>query len=68
LSIRNEREYDQAVERLNSLLDTIGTNEQHPLYELLDTLGTLIQAYEEKHHPLPECSGTDVLRFLVLYP
>jgi HTH-type transcriptional regulator/antitoxin HigA len=37
LCIRNEREYDQAVKRLNRLIDEIGTNEQHPLYELLST-------------------------------
>ena len=65
LSLRNEQEYDQAVERLNRLLDEVGTNEQHPLYTLLDTLGTLIHAYEEEHHPIPECSGVDVLRFLM---
>ena len=65
LSIRNEREYDLAVERLNRLLDEVGTDEQHPLYTLLDTLGTLIHAYEEEHHPIPECSGADVLRFLM---
>jgi HTH-type transcriptional regulator / antitoxin HigA len=65
LSIRNEREYDLAVERLNSLLDEVGTDEEHPLYTLLDTLGTLIHAYEEEHHPIPKCSGTDVLRFLM---
>jgi HTH-type transcriptional regulator/antitoxin HigA len=65
LSIRNEHEYDLAVERLNRLLDEIGADEQHPLYTLLDTLGTLIHAYEEQHHPMPECSGVDVLRFLM---
>ncbi len=65
LSIHNESEYDLAVERLNSLIDEIGTNEQHPLYELLDTLGTLIHAYEEKHHPMPECSGAEMLRFFM---
>ena len=31
LSIRNEHEYDLAVERLNRLLDEVGTDEQHPL-------------------------------------
>ena len=41
LAVRNEQEYDLAVERLNGLLDEIGTNEQHPLYTLLDTLGTV---------------------------
>lgn len=47
--IRNAVEYDMAVERLNHLIDEVGTNEAHPLYELLDTLGTLIQTYEERH-------------------
>jgi HTH-type transcriptional regulator/antitoxin HigA len=65
LSICNEHEYDRAVERLNRLLDEVGTDEQHPLYTLLDTLGTLLHAYEEQHHPMPECSGADVLRFLM---
>lgn len=65
LLLRNEQEYDRAVERLNRLLDEVGTDEQHPLYTLLDTLGTLIHAYEEEHHPIPECSGVDVLRFLM---
>lgn len=65
LCIRNEHEYDLSVERLNHLLDEVGTDEQHPLYTLLDTLGTLIHAYEEQHHPMPECSGADVVRFLM---
>jgi HTH-type transcriptional regulator/antitoxin HigA len=62
LTIRNEREYDRAVKRLNELLDEIGTNERHPLYSLVDTLGTLIAAYEEEHHPIPASSGADMLR------
>lgn len=51
-SIRSESEYDLAIERLNALIDEIGVNEQHPLYELLDTLGAVIYTYEEKHHPI----------------
>jgi HTH-type transcriptional regulator/antitoxin HigA len=65
LSIHNEEEYDAAIERLNHLIDEIGTNENHPLYDLMDTLGTLIHAYEEAHQPMPECSGADVLQFLM---
>jgi HTH-type transcriptional regulator/antitoxin HigA len=64
-SLRNEHEYDRAAECLNCLLDEVGIDEQHPLYTLLDTLGTLLHAYEEYHHPIPECSGIDVLRFLM---
>ena len=64
-SIRDEKEYDRAIDTLNALIDEVGTNEQHPLYELLDTLGTVIHAYEEKHHPIPECSGVEVLKLLM---
>jgi len=64
-SIRNEQEYDQAVERLNDLIDIVGANESHPLYDLLDTLGTLIHAYEERNEPIPDSSGSEVLRFLM---
>jgi HTH-type transcriptional regulator/antitoxin HigA len=65
LTIRNEREYNAAVKRVNELLDEIGTNEKHSLYSLLDTLGTLVHAYEEEHYPIPEATGADVLRFLM---
>lgn len=64
-SIRNENEYEKAIERLNTLIDEIGDNEQHPLYELLDTLGAVIHTYEEKHYPMPECSGVEMLQFLM---
>ncbi|MFK0734366.1 MAG: type II toxin-antitoxin system HigA family antitoxin [Gloeotrichia echinulata GP01] len=65
LTIRNEEEYEQAIKRLNDLIDEIGTNEQHPLYNFLDTLGTLIEAYEAEHHSIPICSGSDVLAYLI---
>ena len=64
-SVRDENEYDKAVETLNTLIDEVGTDEEHPLYELLDTLGTVIHAYEEKHYPGPECSGVEALKFLM---
>jgi HTH-type transcriptional regulator/antitoxin HigA len=65
LTVRNEREYNAAVKRMNELLDEIGTNEKHPLYGLLDTLGTLIHAYEDEHFPVPESTGAEILRFLM---
>ncbi len=65
LSINNEAEYDQAVELLNLMVDEIGDDEQHPLYEFLDTLGAVMYAYEEKHHPIPDCTGIEMLRFFM---
>lgn len=63
--IRNEQDYDRAVEYLNSLLDEVGTDERHPLYSLLDTLGIVLHAWEEEHHVMPECGGSDLLRFFM---
>ena len=65
LTIRNEREYTRAIKRLNELLDEVGTNERHPLYTLLDTLGTVIHAYEERHLLEPEASGPEMLHFFM---
>lgn len=42
---------------MNGLLDEIGTDERHPLYGLLDKLGTLIHAYEEEHFEVPNPIG-----------
>jgi HTH-type transcriptional regulator/antitoxin HigA len=64
-SIRSERDYDRAVERLNNLLDEVGTDEHHPLFTLLDTLGAVMRVYEEQYHPMPDCRGGDILRFLM---
>jgi HTH-type transcriptional regulator/antitoxin HigA len=64
-SLRNEDEYDAAVERLNALVDEVGTKEDHPLYSLLDALGALVHAYEEQHHVIPIASGAETLQFLM---
>lgn len=61
LTINNDLEYDRAVARLNSLIDEVGTNADHPLYSFLDTLGILIEAYEEQHYQIPDCSGVEML-------
>ena len=56
--VQTEQDYDLAVERLNTLLDEVGTDERHPLYSLLDTLGTVLHAWEEQHHAMPEFGGS----------
>jgi HTH-type transcriptional regulator / antitoxin HigA len=65
LSIRTEQDYERAIDQLNQLIDEVGTDETHPLYEFLDTLGTLIHAYEERQVDIPDVSGADVLYYLM---
>jgi HTH-type transcriptional regulator / antitoxin HigA len=47
------------------VLDEIGDNQRHPLYSLLDALGTLIHSYEEEHYSIPDVTGAEALRFLM---
>ncbi len=63
--IRNQQQYYQATELLNGLLDVVGDDENHPLYDLLDTLGTLIRVYEESLYPEPDVNEIDILKYLM---
>lgn len=65
LTIRNEQDYDAAVERLNALLDEVGDDENHPLYSLLDTLGIIIEAYDRENYSIPSVCGVDALNYLM---
>lgn len=65
LAIHDEVDYERAVVALNELIDKIGTDEQHPLYDFLDTLGTVIAAYEDEHLELPTTGGVEVLAYLM---
>lgn len=63
--IRDEQQYDQAIETLDELLDIVTDDETHPLYELLDTLSALVEQYEETHYPAPDVRGVEVLKYLM---
>ena len=65
LTIRNEEDYDRAIEQMNILIDEIGTNENHPLYNLLDTLGILIEVYEQENYPIPNCDSSEMLAYFM---
>jgi len=65
LSISDEAEYEAAMARVDALIDEGALNPEHPLHSLLNVLGTLIHAYEERHHPMPAISSVQMLRFLM---
>lgn len=64
-ALTSEADYDSAVARLNALVDEVGSNQQHPLYGMLDTLGAVIHAHEVQHHAIPDAPGHEVLQFLL---
>ncbi|KAM3098998.1 hypothetical protein ACKFKG_04190 [Phormidesmis sp. 146-35] len=46
-----EQEYDRLVKLLDSLIDQVGENEDHPLASMMDVIGVLIENYEAEHVP-----------------
>lgn len=64
-TIRNEYDYDKAVEALNQLLDAGAANEEHALADLAHTLGVLISEYDDVHYPVQNISPLAMLRFLM---
>jgi len=49
--LQTEKEYQETVTLLDSLIDQIGEDETHPLASLMEVLGVLIEKYEDEHIP-----------------
>jgi len=64
-AIRTDEDYEKAVAALNRLLDAGAANENHPLADLVNTLGSLIGEYDDVHYPAQEVSPLAMLRFLI---
>ena len=60
-----EEEYHQLVSFLDQLIDEVGNEENHPLASLMETLGTLIEAYDDSHYPFSEGHPLEALRYLI---
>ena len=60
-----EDEYDNLSAFLDKLIDEVGNDESHPLAVLMDTVGTLIEAYDKEHFPFSEDDPIDVLKHLM---
>ncbi|WP_330205265.1 hypothetical protein [Cyanobacterium sp. Dongsha4] len=47
----NEADYEYLVKLLDSLIDEVGENESHPLANLMEIIGVLIENYENENIP-----------------
>ena len=63
--IRDEVHYAHMTEVLEALLDATQGDESHPGMGLVDIVGDLVEDYEAQHHPLPEATGVQALKFLM---
>ncbi len=48
---QNESDYEYLVKLLDSLIDEVGENESHPLANLMEIIGVLIENYENENIP-----------------
>ena len=44
-----EKEYENLVALLDSLIDEVGEDESHPLASLMEVVGVLIEKYEDEN-------------------
>jgi HTH-type transcriptional regulator / antitoxin HigA len=61
----NEESYNRLVEFMDSLIDEIGNDANHPKASLIETVGVLIAEYEEEHYPIHNSKGLEVLKYLM---
>ena len=63
--IRDEAHYQRMTAMLEALLDETTGDENHPAMGLVDIVGDLIEDFETEHHPLPDVTGVQALKFLI---
>lgn len=61
----NEKDYNNLVNLLDSLIDEVGNNESHPLSSLMETIGSLIETYEFQNYPDIEGDPINALKTLM---
>src|SRR5260370_38600655 len=67
-SVRTEADYERASAIIETLLDEIGDDEDHPLADVLHYLADQVKVYEDEHFPIPESKPHEILRFLMDQP
>ncbi len=60
-----DKQYKKLVKVLDELIDEVGNDEKHQLAPLLETVGNLIEEYENDHFIQPNSEPIDVLKYLM---
>jgi HTH-type transcriptional regulator/antitoxin HigA len=63
--IRDDADYERIIALADSLSDTVGDEESHPLYSLLELAMELIERWENARVDIPEAEPREILRFLL---
>jgi HTH-type transcriptional regulator/antitoxin HigA len=60
-----ERDYENLVSLLDGLIDEVGENESHPLSSLMESIGNLIETYENNNISPNLGNPTESLHYLM---
>jgi len=63
--IADDHDYEAATQLADELLEEGAMGEGHPQHSLFMMLSDLIYAYDQRHYPMPNVHGVQVLRFLM---
>ncbi|KOR32959.1 transcriptional regulator [Achromatium sp. WMS3] len=62
----SEVEYQHLIEILDSLIDEVGNNQNHELAPVMETIGKLIENYEDRDSiQIGQATPLDVLKYLM---
>ncbi len=61
----SEKEYRALVKTLDCLIDEVWNNENHKLSPVMETIGNLIENYEDRKYQIKEASPVDALKYLM---
>jgi HTH-type transcriptional regulator/antitoxin HigA len=63
--ITSDAELNRAIENVNALVDRGLENLTHGQEAYLDVLSDLVEKYENTHHPIPDASPMEMLKFFI---
>ncbi len=61
----SEAEYQDLVKTLDSFIDEIGNDENHELAPVMETVGKLIENYEEQNYTINDSTPLNTLKYLM---
>ena len=62
----NDKNYKKLVSFLDEIVDKVRENESHPLASLMETMGSLVEAYEINNVPEPSGDPVKTLKTLMV--
>ncbi len=63
--IHSDKEFKQAVELMDKLIDIVGNDSSHPLSDLLEMVCIFTSYYESRNYKKPDATAIEILKYLM---